>query len=190
VLIGALFMLAAYAFAQAPGGPPPVRGPMGMHGPRGMEEPTGFHGPFHGPMMRRMISERLDRALDRASVTPEQRVKVYEARDRVFAAFEAQRPDPLAMRDRMLAAFEGAQLTQAQLDALHQQADQQRQTIRAAIDRAILDVHATLTPPQRRIVAEYFRNHPMFGGPGGRRFGSGGPDGPDRMGGPGGPRPR
>jgi Spy/CpxP family protein refolding chaperone len=177
-LIGVLFILAAYAFAQgpgAPGGPPPMPGPMGMP----------------GPMMKRMVSERLDRALDRASVTPEQRVKVYEARDRVFAAFEAQRPDPRAMRDQMLAAFEGAQLTQAQLDAFHQKQEQRRQAIRAAIDRAILDVHATLTPAQRTIVAEYFRNNPMHGGPGGHRFGWGDrPAGSERMGGAGGPLPR
>lgn len=184
-LIAVLFMLAAYAFAQgpgAPGGPPPMPGPMGMPGHMGMP----------GPMMKRMVSERLDRALDRASVTPEQRVKIYEARGRVFAAFEAQRPDPRAMRDQMLAAFEGAQLTQAQLDAFHQKQEQRRQAIRAAIDRAILDAHATLTPAQRTIVAEYFRNNPMHrGGPGGHRFGWGDrPAGSERMGGPGGPQPR
>ena len=142
-----------------------------------------MHGPgMQGPgMMRGMISEMLDRALDRASVTPEQRVAVYAARDRVFAAMDAQRPDPMAQRDRMLALFEGAQLTQAQLDALHQQMDQQRQAIRAAIHRALVEVHDTLTPAQRKIVAEYFRTH----GPG--AFGSHGMHGPHGSGGPGGP---
>ena len=186
ILTSAMFLVVAYAFAQSPAASdgPPMRGPMSMHGPMDM------HGPMGPAMMGRRMAEQLDRALDRASVTPEQRVKVYEARDRVFAAFEAQRPDPRAMREQMLAAFEGAELTQAQLDALHQQEDQRRQAIRAAIDRALLDVHATLTPPQRKIVAEYFRNNPMPGGPGGHRFGPGGPGGPEHMGGPGGPRPR
>ena len=177
VLAAALFIVVAYAFAQRPGGPD---GPLPMPAPMGMQ----------GPMMRRMISERLDRALDRASVTPEQRVKVYEARDRVFAVFEAQRPDPRAMRDQMLAAFESAQLTQAQLDTFHQQQEQRHQAIRAAIDRAILDVHATLTPAQRKIVAEYLRDTPLHG-PGGHRFGGpDGPAGPGPMGGPGGSSPR
>ena len=185
MVMATLFMVAAYAFAQVPGTPggaPPMPGPMGMPAHMGMP----------GPMMRPMLVERLDRALDRASVTPEQRVKVHEARDRVIAAFEAQRFDPRAMRDQMLAAFEGAQLTQAQLDSLHQQQEQRRQAIRGAVDRAILDVHATLTPAQRTIVADYFRNNPMGDGPGGHRFGgSDRPPGPGRMGGPGGsPAPR
>jgi hypothetical protein len=145
-------------------------------------------------MMRRMISEMLDRALDRASVTPEQRVAVYAARDRAFTAMDAQRPDPMAARDRVLALFEGAQLTQAQLDTAHQQADQQRQVMRAAFDRALIEIHDALTPAQRKIVAEYFRTHgpgsPGFPGMRGERR-SGGPGGPGGMGGPmGGPAPR
>jgi Spy/CpxP family protein refolding chaperone len=182
VLAAALFLVVAYAIAQTPAAPdgPPMRGPMGMHGPMDMQGPMG------PPMMGRHMAEQLDRALDRAAVTPEQRVKVYEARDRVLAAFRAQRPDPRAMRDQMLAAFEGAQLTQAQLDALHQAQEQRMRAIRTAIDRAILDVHATLTPAQRKIVAEYFRAHPMMGPHAEHRFrgfdGQGGtmrpPDGP------------
>jgi Spy/CpxP family protein refolding chaperone len=188
VAAGAMVLAGAYAFAQGPGGPgrpggpgapggqPPMRGEM-MHGEM-------MQGPMHGPMMRGMFSEALDRALDRASVTPEQRVAIYGARDRVVAAMDAQRPDPKARRDRMLALFEGAQLTQAELDAVHQQADQRRQAIRAAFDRAIIEVHGTLTPAQRKIVAEYFRTH----GPGGFGFhGRPGPHGPGALGGPGGP---
>ena len=108
MLAGVVMLAGAHAFAQGPGGPggppgpPPMPGEMGMRGPMGMHRP----GPMPGPMMRRMFSEELDRALDRASATPEQRVKIYGARDRVFAALDAQRPDPKAQRDRMLALFE------------------------------------------------------------------------------------
>src|SRR5215510_470468 len=117
LLLGGILLTVAYAFGQAPGGAPVMPGRMGMHeGPMGMA----------GPMMRRMISERVDQALDRASVSPEQRVAIYASRDHVFAAMDAQRPDPLARRDRMLALFESPQLTQTQLDTLHQQEDQQR----------------------------------------------------------------
>ena len=187
---GTMVLAGAYAFAQGPGGPGRPGGP-GAGGPGGPPmHGEMMHGEMmHGPMM---MSERLDRALDRASVTPEQRVAIYGARDRVIAAMDAQHPDPRAQRDRMLALFEGAQLTQAQLDTVHQQADQQRQAIRAAFDRAIIEVHDTLTPAQRKVVAEYFRTH----GPGG--FGSHwmpGPHGPGAPGGPhgpgmGGPAPR
>jgi len=187
---GVMLLVGTSAFAQGPpggpgrpggpggpGGPPPMGGPM-MHG-------QGMRGPG---MMRRMISEALDRALDRASVTPEQRVAVYAARDRAFDAMAAQRPDPMAQRDRMLAMFEGAQLTQAQLDAAHQQADQQRQAMRAAFDRAIIEIHDVLTPAQRKIVAEYFRTHgPGSFGFGGMREHMGGPGGMGGRGGMGGP---
>jgi hypothetical protein len=178
----ATLLAGVYAFAQGPGGPWGPGGPPAPGGPPRMHGPI-MHGPVpEGPMMRRALSERLDRALDRASVTPEQRVAIYASRDRVLAAIEGHRPDPMAQRDRMLALFEGAQLTQAQLDAFHQQADQQRQAIRAAFDRAMVEVHDTLTPAQRRIVAEYFRTH----GPGGVAFrGMRGPYGPGAPGGPG-----
>jgi Spy/CpxP family protein refolding chaperone len=129
-----------------------------------------------------MISEELDRALDRASATPEQRVKIYAARDRVFAALDAQRPDPIAERERMLAAFEADQLTTANLDTLHQQLEERRETVRQAIHRAIVETHDALSPAQRKVVAEYFRTHgpgPFMGmhGPGGFR-GPGGLVGP------------
>jgi Spy/CpxP family protein refolding chaperone len=185
VLGAALFLVVACAMAQplAPPDGPPMHGPMGMHGPMAM------HGPAGPAMMARHMAEELDRALDRASVTPEQRVKIYEARDRARAALTAQRPDPWAMRDQMLAAFEGAQLTQAQLDTLHQAQEQRMRAMRTAIDRAILDVHATLTPAQRKIVAEHFRTHPMMPGHAAQRFGP--PDGPGGpMGGSQGPGPR
>jgi Spy/CpxP family protein refolding chaperone len=192
---GAMVLAGAYAFAQGPGGPGRPGGPGAPGGPGGPPPMRGqmMRGEMmRGPMMRGMMSERLDRALDRASVTPEQRVAIYGARDRVLAAMDAQRPDPGARRDRMLALLEGAQLTQADLDAVHQQADQRRQAIRAAFDRAIIEVHDTLTPAQRKVVAEYFRTHGpgdfgFHGMPGSRGPGApGGPHGP----GMGGPAPR
>src|ERR1700741_3125419 len=101
----AMLLVATSAFAQAPPGGPPRPG--GPGGPPPMGGPMMHRQEMHGPgMMRRMISETLDRALDRASVTSEQRVAVYAARDRAFAAMDAQRPDPMAGRDRMLALFE------------------------------------------------------------------------------------
>ncbi|HXJ82083.1 MAG TPA: periplasmic heavy metal sensor [Candidatus Methylomirabilis sp.] len=136
-------------------------------------------------MMGELLSDMLEKALDQASVTPEQRAAIYGARDRALAVMDSQRPDPRGQRDRMLALFEGPQLTQAQLDALRQQAEQQRQAIQAAVDRAIVEVHETLTPAQRKIVADYFRAH----GPDGRMRG---PHGGGAFGGPppGGPPPR
>lgn len=158
ILAGGILLIVAYTFAQGPGrppGPPLMPDEMGMRGPMGIAGPRAMP----GPMMRRMISEILDRALDRASATPEQRVKIYAARDRVFAVLDAQRPDPLAERERMLALFEADRLTTANLDTLHQQLEQQRETVRQAIHHAIVEMHDALSPPQRKIVTEYLRTH-------------------------------
>jgi len=184
MLAGVITLVAAHAFAQGPGG---LGGPAGpppppMHAAIGMPGPMAMHGPMHGPMMPRMISEDLDRALDRASATPEQRVKIYAARDRVFGALDAQRPDPLAQRDRMLTLFEADQPTTANLDALHQQLEQQHQAVRQAIHCAIVETHDALSPAQRKVVAEYLRSH----GPG-LFAGMHRPDGPHGPGGPRGP---
>jgi Spy/CpxP family protein refolding chaperone len=191
MLGAATLLVAAYAVAQAPGTPGAQSGPPGAGGPPPMSGPMvggpRMHGPMmQGPMMRRRLSSMIDAALDRAAATPEQRVKVYAARDRVFAAMDAQRPDPGAHRDRMLALFEGDQLTVAQIGAVHQQAEQRRQTVQAAIAQAVVEVHDTLTPAQRKVVAEYVRTHGP-GGPGATDW-RGGPHGPDGRGGPGGMR--
>ena len=141
-------------------------------------------------MMGELLSDMLEKALDQASVTSEQRAAISAARDRALAVLDSQRPDPRGQRDRMLALFESPQLTQAQLDALRQQSDQQRQVVQAAVDRAIVEVHDTLNPAQRKIVAEYFRTHGpegrMRGQMGGGALGGPPPGNPP----PGGPPPR
>jgi Spy/CpxP family protein refolding chaperone len=125
------------------------------HGP-------GGHG-MHGRMMKRMVSAALDEALDQASVTAEQRTAIHASRDRAFSALEAQRPDPRAHREQVLALFEADQIDAAQLQGLHAQMEQRHQAVRTAITQAIVEIHDTLTPEQRRVVAQYVRTH----GPGG-----------------------
>ncbi len=185
VVVATTAYTAARAQAPVPGdrGPDgPMQGPgmMGgpMHGP-GMGFGPGMHGgPGMGPgmhhgfghrwspgMMRRRISLALDDALTQAAVTPEQRVKIHAARDRVFAAMDAQRPDHRAMRDQALKLFEGDRLDAAQLDNLHAPMEQRHQAIRKAIEQAIVEMHDTLNPAQRKIVADYVRSH----APGGMR---------------------
>src|SRR2546425_12776364 len=118
-------------------------------------------GPWRGGpgMMKRMISAALDEALDQAGVTPEQRTAIYASRDGAFAALDAQRPDPRAHRDQVLALFEADQVDDAQLRALHAQIEQRHQAIRDAVTKAVVEIHDTLTPAQRKIVADYVRTH-------------------------------
>ncbi len=127
-----------------------AQGP-GMHGPGGPG--------LHAGMMRRMVSAALDEALDQANVTPAQRSAIHASRDRAFAAVAADRPDRRAHRDQVLALFESDQLDAAQLQTLHAQMQQRHQAIQAAVSQAIVEIHDTLTPAQRKIVAEYVRTH-------------------------------
>ena len=127
------------------------------HGP-------GGSGP-HGAMMKRMVSAMLDEALDKASVSAEQRAAVHASRDRAFAAFEAQRPDHDTQREQILAMFEADRVDPAQLEALHAQMERHRTAMRTAVTQAIVEIHDTLTPEQRKVVAQFVRDH-RPGGPG------------------------
>ena len=116
--------------------------------------PGGRH-----PLMRRMVSAVLDEALDQAQVTPDQRARIYAARDRVFATLDQARQDRQSRRDDMLRLFESDQLDPGQLGALHQQGEAERQRIADAIGQALVEVHDVLTPTQRKAVADYVRAH-------------------------------
>jgi len=112
---------------------------------------------MHAGMMKRMISAALDEALDRAAVSAEQRSAIYASRDRAFAAFDANRADRRAQRDQVLALFEADRLDASQLQAVHDQMEQRHHAIRDAVAQAIVEIHDTLAPAQRQIVANYAR---------------------------------
>jgi Spy/CpxP family protein refolding chaperone len=139
---GAAALGGAWAWAQ--GGP-------GMHGPGGPGMRSG--------MMKRMISAALDEALDQASVTPEQRTAIHASRDRVFAAMDAQQPDRGTHREQVLALFESDTIDPGQVQALHAQMEARHQAMRDAITQAIIEIHDTLRPEQRKVVANYVRTH-------------------------------
>jgi Spy/CpxP family protein refolding chaperone len=144
VLVGATLAVAAFVAARAY-----------AHGAGGM----------HAGMMKRMISAALDEALDQAAVTAAQRNAIHASRDRAFAAFEANRPDRRAQRDQVLTLFEADRLDASQLQAVHDQMEQRHHAIRDAVAQAVVEIHDTLTPAQRQIVANYART---FGPPGAR----------------------
>lgn len=118
----------------------------------------GGHG-MHGRMMKRVVSAALDEALDQAKITPEQRAAIHASRDRAFAAFEAHQPDRRAHREEVLALFEADRIDPAQVEALHAKMHQRHETIHAAVTQAILEIHDTLTPEQRRVVTQFVRSH-------------------------------
>ena len=121
------------------------------------------HGPggpgMHGRMVKRMVSAALDEALDQAGVTADQRAAIHASRDRAFAALEAQAPNSSAHREKVLALFEADRIDPAQVQALHAEVEQRHQAVRSAVSQAIVEIHDTLRPEQRRVVAEFVRTH-------------------------------
>lgn len=116
----------------------------------------GVYGDRHG-FKKRFVAAMIDDALDAADVTPEQRAQVHQARDRVFAAFEARRQDHEASLEEALALFESDRLDPAQIETLHRRREEARRQIAETVHQALADVHGVLTPEQRKAVADYIR---------------------------------
>lgn len=119
----------------------------------------GMHGGGRHSIMRRMVVATIDDALDEAKVTPDQRTAIYAARDRAFAAVEQARASRRTHFEEGLRLFEADQVDPAQVEAFHRQGDEERRRMQDAIHQAIVEVHAVLTPPQRRAIADYVRAH-------------------------------
>ena len=119
----------------------------------------GAHGGGRHAIMKRMVVAAIDDALDEAKVTPDQRAQINQIRDRAFLAVEQARTGHRAHLEEGLRLFEADQVDPAQVDALHRQADEERQRMREAIHQALVEVHGVLTTAQRRAVADYVRNH-------------------------------
>jgi len=118
----------------------------------------GRHGIRHG-MMKRVVAAEIDAALDKAEASPEQRAAVRAARDRAFAAFEEHWRDRRRRLEEALALFEADQIDPGRAEALRRQAEDEHRKLADAVSQTIHEVHDTLTPPQRRIVADYVRSH-------------------------------
>jgi Spy/CpxP family protein refolding chaperone len=137
----------------------------------------GPHGPGRHGMMRRVVVAMIDEALDQAQVTPEQRVRVHAARDRAFAAMEAHMASRRGTLDEALVLFEADQVDRARLDAFRAQREAEHRQVADTVTAALVEIHDTLTPAQRKAVADWVREH--------RRWhGHGAPAGPSSRGNP------
>ena len=120
---------------------------------------------FRHGMMKRMATAMIDEALEPANVTPDQRAKIYAARDRAFAAVEAQHQTRGAHMAEALALFEADTIDPGRLGAFRAQREAERRQIADAITQSLTDVHDVLTPAQRKAVADWIRQHrPGHGG--------------------------
>ena len=119
-----------------------------------------FGGPpaRHG-VMKRFVSATIDDALDQAKVTAAQRTVIYGARDRVFAAVEQHWQTRGTGMEEALRLFEADQIDPSQVTALRQAKEEEHRRLADTIEQAIVEVHDTLTPAQRKVVADYVRAH-------------------------------
>jgi len=122
---------------------------------------SGFR---HG-MMKRMATAMIDEALDPAQVTAEQRAKIYAARDRAFAAVEAQHQTRGTHMAEALALFEADVVDPARVATFRAQRQAEHAQVADVITQSLTEVHDVLTPVQRKAVADWIRNHrPGHGG--------------------------
>jgi uncharacterized membrane protein len=110
-------------------------------------------------LMRRVASAVIDDALDAARVTPEQRGAIHGVRDRVFAELAGMRQARERRLEQVLGLFEADVLDPAAVAAARAAAAADHQRMADVIAQAVTDVHAALTPEQRRALAEYVRAH-------------------------------
>src|SRR5262249_14925948 len=88
----------------------------------------GMHSARHG-MMKRRATAMIDEALEPAQVTPEQRAKIYAARDRAFTAIEAQQQTRSTHMAEALALFEADTVDPGQLAAFRAQREAEHRLI-------------------------------------------------------------
>ena len=114
---------------------------------------------FRHGMMKRMATAMIDEALEPAQVTPEQRAKIYAARDRAFAAVESQHQTRQSNMAEALALFEADTVDAGRLAAFRSQREAEHRQVADAITQSLTEVHDVLTPVQRKAVADWIRAH-------------------------------
>ena len=117
----------------------------------------GGYGGRHGAVMKRFVSSVIDEALAPANVSPEQRTRIYAARDRAFAAVESHRQTRGAHLDEALSLFEADAVDGGRLATFRAQREAEHRQVADAISQALTEVHDVLTPVQRKAVADWIR---------------------------------
>lgn len=117
----------------------------------------GGPGSRHGAMMKRFVSSIIDEALEPANVTPEQRAKIYAARDRAFAVVETHRQTRGAHMNEALSLFEADAVDAGRLATFRAQREAEHRQVADTITQALTEVHDVLTPVQRKAVADWIR---------------------------------
>jgi Spy/CpxP family protein refolding chaperone len=118
---------------------------------------AGFGHGRKAAIMKRIVSSHIDEVLDDAKVNDSQRQRIHAARDRVFSAFEDHRQKTGGSMEQALSLFEADQVDANQIAALRSAHEAERKALSDVVTQALVDVHDTLTPQQRRVVTDHIR---------------------------------
>lgn len=113
----------------------------------------------HGQWMKRIATNRIDAALDAANASGAQRATIAAARDRVYAAFEAEHENPGARFYEALELFGEDQLDATKVAALRTLQEERAAKLGDTVVQAVIEAHDALSEPQRRAVGEFVRAH-------------------------------
>lgn len=118
---------------------------------------AGFGHHRKAAIVKRMVSAHIDEVLDEAKVNDSQRQRIYGVRDRLFTTFEAHHQRGGGKLEQALTLFESDQVDANTLSALRSDVEAERKAMADQVTQALVEVHDTLTPQQRRVVTDHIR---------------------------------
>lgn len=113
---------------------------------------------------KKFASAKIDEVLDDLDVTKEQRAAIYASRDKLFVALEDAKPDRAEKFDQVTALFQKDDLDLRDVERLSLEHREKITKLEDAVTDAIVELHATLTPEQRKeLVGKAKKLHDRFG---------------------------
>jgi Spy/CpxP family protein refolding chaperone len=106
---------------------------------------------------RRVLINRFNHLVQVTQATPEQRVQLQASRDRLLNILEHSRQDGRQLRIAFKQIFAADQLDLGRLQQIRARQELQQRRVGDAMIRALREVHAILTPPQRAALARSIR---------------------------------
>ena len=119
----------------------------------------------HADFFQKMMLSHIDDALGQAKATDAQKNAIHQAVERVLATVQENQKQRQAEMADALALFAAPKLDQAKVGELRARREAAARRTGDTIVQAITTAHDTLSPQQRRVVADFVRAHrPPMGG--------------------------
>lgn len=122
------------------------------------EMPQGGAG-WRQKWMVNMVDDRLDDVLDQLKATPEQRKKLGALKDGIVGSWLAGKDERRSLLQSALTLFGSDTLDKKRVAELRTTYLQRHKALADRVEAAVREVHATLTPEQRRAAVELAKLH-------------------------------